>query len=171
MTETPVDAAATLDEAMKKSSLVWIGLPPERPRPAWYVWLKGVAYVLTGGEGEQPLPGLPEASSAEVTVRSKDKGGRLITWTADVAEVEPGSPEWEELMPHLFKARLNASPERGPAYWARESYLMRLTPDGTHPELPGAYRDSPAVRTVETPATNRTARPFMVGGRGRPADR
>ncbi|MDX6738795.1 hypothetical protein [Actinocorallia sp. A-T 12471] len=171
MTETPVDAEATLDEAMKKSSLVWVGLPSERPRPAWYVWLNGAAYVLTGGEGEQPLPGLPEATSAEVSVRSKDKGGRLITWTADVAEVERGSQEWEELMPHLFKARLNAAPDHGPSFWARESYLMRLTPNGGYPELPGSYADSPAVRTVPTPATNKTARPFMVGGRGRRADR
>lgn len=166
-----MDAAALLDEAMKKSSLVWVGVPPARSRPAWYVWLNGSAYVLTGGDGEQPLPGLPEAATAEVTVRSKDKGGRLLTWTADAAEVEPGSPEWEELKPHLFKARLNASPEHGPEFWARESYLLRLTPNGHYSELPGAYADSPAVRTVPTPATNATARPFMVGGRGRRADR
>ncbi|MCD0448052.1 hypothetical protein LO762_02400 [Actinocorallia sp. API 0066] len=171
MTETQVDAEALLDEAMKKSSLVWVGVPPARPRPAWFVWLDGAAYVLTGGEGEQPLPGLPEAATVDVSVRSKDKGGRLITWTADVSEVEPDSAEWEELTPHLYKARLNAAPDKGPSFWARESYLLKLTPNGRYPELPGGYVESPAVRTVPTPATSKTKRPFMLGGKRRRADR
>ena len=41
--------------------------------------------MVTGGEGEQPLPGLPEAGTTAVTVRSKDKGSRLFTWIATVS--------------------------------------------------------------------------------------
>ena len=41
------------------------------------------------------LPGLVDGGAAEVTVRSKDKGGRLVTWTATVTELPAGSPEWD----------------------------------------------------------------------------
>lgn len=62
--------AALLDEAMKKSGLVWVTVPGRRPAPVWYVWRGGAdpaAYVLTGG-GEQPVPGLLDAvSGAEVS--------------------------------------------------------------------------------------------------------
>lgn len=173
---------ALVDEAMKRSSLVWIALPDgSRPRPAWHVWHGGAAYVLTGGAGEQPLPGLPEAELVTVVVRSKDKGGRLVSWEASVAEVPAGSEEWDGLAPLLFKERLNAAPqpdevvEEGRAYtpvprWARESYLMRLTPTGRYPESPGAYESYSAVRPVPNPAVNAARRPFMMGGKRRKAD-
>ncbi|MQA96363.1 MAG: hypothetical protein GEV11_17580, partial [Streptosporangiales bacterium] len=51
--------AALLDEAMKKSGLVWITVPGGRPSPAWYVWRAPAAYILTDG-GEQPVPGLTD---------------------------------------------------------------------------------------------------------------
>ena len=48
-----------------------------------------------------------------VTVPSKESGGALVTWTAGVSRVEPGSPEWDEVIGPLAAARLNAelSPE------------------------------------------------------------
>jgi hypothetical protein len=172
---------ALVDEAMKKSGLVWLTLPDlPQPRAAWHLWHEGTAYVLTGGEGEQPLPGLPEATQVTVTVRSKDKGGMLLTWVADVAEVTPDSPEWDEIIPLVAKERLNARPQHGEIHegdaahnpvprWARESWLLKLTPTGTASDsLPADYA---SVRTVPTPATNNAARPFMIGGKKRHQDR
>ena len=76
------------------AGLVWITVPgTARGRPAWKVWQQSAVYVLTGGS-EQSLPGLVEAEYAEVTVPSKDSGGRLITWTARVMQVRPGTDEW-----------------------------------------------------------------------------
>lgn len=173
---------ALVDEAMKKSGLVWIALPDgSRPRPAWHLWHGGAAYVLTGGAGEQPLPGLPEAERVTVITRSKDKGGRLVSWRAAVEEVPAGGPGWDEVVPLLFKARLNAVPqpdervEEGASYspvprWARESYLMKLTPTGLYPETPGEYEPYSAVRPVPNPAVNATRKPFMWGGKRRKAD-
>lgn len=173
---------ALVDEAMKKSGLVWIALPDgSRPRPAWHVWHGGAAYVLTGGAGEQPLPGLPEADRVTVIVRSKDKGGRLVSWRAAVEEVPAGTEGWDEVAPLLFKERLNARPqpdealEEGAAYtpvprWAREAYLMRLTPTGLYPEVPGEYEPYAAVRPVPNPAVNPVRKPFMWGGKRRKAD-
>jgi len=173
---------ALVDEAMKRSGLVWIALPDgSRPRPAWHVWHGGSAYVLTGGAGEQPLPGLPEAERVTVIVRSKDKGCRLVSWEAAVAEVPHDAEEWDEVVPLLFKERLNTVPqpdevvEEGTPYtpvhrWAREAYLMRLTPTGRYPERPGEYEPYASVRPVPNPAVNAAAKPFMLGGKRRKAD-
>ena len=45
-----------------------------------------------------------------MTVRSKDKGGRLVSWIAAVEQVEPNSEEWEAVVPLLAKTRLKEAP-------------------------------------------------------------
>ena len=121
---------ALLDEAAKKSGLLWLDLPGlPQPRAAWHVWHDGSAYVLTGGEGEQPLPGLPEADQVTVILRSKDKGGRLVAFIADCAQVEPGTALWDEVAPLLAKERLNARDHEGQVRtWADESWRSMAEP-------------------------------------------
>jgi hypothetical protein len=165
--------AALIREAVKKSGMVWIGLPGlPQPRPAWHIAHDDSVYVLTGGEGEQPLPGLPEAETVPVTVRSKDKGGRLVTWVAAVSLVEPGGEEWDTVVALLAKERLNAATHEGQTeLWARESYVIRLAPTGEVTEAPGRqFDDYATVRPVPTPATTASTNPFMVGGRRRKVD-
>ncbi|MCW2900265.1 MAG: hypothetical protein JWO67_2530 [Streptosporangiaceae bacterium] len=165
---------ALIDEATKKSGLMWIALPDlPQPRAAWHLWHEGSAYVLTGGEGEQPLPGLPEAEQVTVIVASKDKGGRLVTFTAAVSQVEPGTELWDTVVPRLAKDRLNAVSHEGQTeLWARESYVVRLTPTGEVTEAPGRQRDDyAAVRPVPTPASTAGKSPFMLGAKRRRADR
>lgn len=166
--------SALIEEALKKSGMLWLvlsGLP--QPRAAWHVWHDGSAYVLTGGEGEQPLPGLPDATRAKVMVRSKDKGGRLITFTAAVEIVEPGTDLWEEITPVMARERLNARTHEGQIdTWATESWIVRLTPTEDVEEAPGDYDDSYSViRPVPTPATTAATPPRMFGARRRRADR
>jgi hypothetical protein len=161
--------AALVEEATKKSGVLWLTLPDlPQPRAAWHVWFEGAAYVLTGGEGEQPLPGLPESTHVTVIVGSKDKGGRLVTWEAEVTEIEPETDEWDAVVPVLGRERLNGDQEQADR-WARDSYVIRLTPAGAattdHPA------DYAAVRPVPTPATSAAKRPFMVGAKHRKADR
>lgn len=166
-------AAALVEEAGKKSGVLWISLPGlAQPRPAWHIWHDGAAYVVTGGI-EQPLPGLPGADRVQVTVRSKDKGARLISWLAKVTEVEPGTAEWDAVVPVLAAGRLNAPDgEDQPRRWAREAYVLRLTPTGEVTESPGAMPDgSLAAPPVDTPAARGDHRPRMYGGKRRPADR
>jgi hypothetical protein len=173
-----VDIAALVEEATKRSGMLWLALPDlPYPRTAWHIWHaheggEGAAYVVTGGI-EQPLPGLPEAERITVTVRSKDKGGRLVSWIAAVEQVAPGSDEWAEVVPLLAKARLNAPDgEHQTERWAEEAYLIRLTPTGETPEAPGSLPDDYAsVRPVPSPATTTGRTPFMIGGRRRRADR
>jgi hypothetical protein len=161
--------AALVEEATKKSGVLWIALPGlPLPRAAWHVWYEGAAYVLTGGAGEQPLPGLPQAERVTVIVGGKDKGGRLVTWVAEVTEIEPETDEWDAIVPILARARLNGDRAQADR-WARESYVIRLVPTGEvttdHPA------DYAAVRPVPTPAATAVKPPFMLGAKRRRADR
>ena len=147
--QTPPDASRTqgeagrlalIAEATKRAGLIWITVPgqgsaagragPERPRAAWHVW-RDAAYVLTG-PGEQDIPGLGEASEVAVAVASKDTGGLLVCWTAQVSRVEPGSAEWPGIIGALLTARLNepASPGEPSAVqrWAQTGAVYRLSP-------------------------------------------
>jgi hypothetical protein len=128
------DRSALIAEATKRAGLLWISVPGQgRPYPAWHVWRPGAAYVVTG-PGEQPLPGLGEADQVTVTVPSKDSGGSLISWTADVSRVGPRSADWDAVSSLLAAARLNAALEPGetsPAErWARTAVIFRLRPRG-----------------------------------------
>jgi hypothetical protein len=169
-----VSDLALIEEATRKSGVVWLVLPGlPTPRAAWHLWNDGSAYVVTGGEGEQPLPGLPEARTVTVIVPSKDKGGRLVSWVADVTEVRPDTEEWDTVTPLLAKARLNAVDHAGQVErWSRDSYVLRLTPTGETTDRPGAQaQDYASVRPVPTPATTAPPNPFMIGGRRRKPDR
>jgi hypothetical protein len=97
------------------------------------VWSSGhgAAYVLTG-PGEQAVPGLADAGRVTVTVASKDSGGQLVAWAAQVSRVRPDSAEWDEVAGALVAGRLNAAREPGNASparrWARTAAVYRLTP-------------------------------------------
>jgi len=151
---SPLDRAL-LEEATKKSGLIWVNT-----RPLWHTWHEAAAYVLGDGPGEQPLHGLSEGDTAEVTVRSKDKGGRLVTWTARVVAVTPGTPDWESAVSELKTKRLNAPDgEAMSERWSRECRLLRLEPTGE--TLPAPEGDL-AARPAPTPATTREPIPAAV---------
>jgi hypothetical protein len=154
---------ALVEEACKKSSLLWIAVPGLRDRAVWHVWQehggRGAVYLVTGG-GEQNVPGLSNGQLVRVTVRSKDKGGRLATWSGLVGRVEPDSAEWAEVVPTLHGKRLNARDgEAQPERWAAHSAIFRIAPQGPLLEGPGRYgRASGAAQVQSGPATTRRAR-------------
>ncbi|WP_329161024.1 hypothetical protein OHB49_16025 [Streptomyces sp. NBC_01717] len=144
---------ALVEEATKKSGLIWVrGTGPARA--LWHTWHEGAAHLVGDGPGEQPLPaGLTDGSAAEVTVRSKDKGGRLVAWTAAVTELAPHSEEWEAAVAELKGKRLNApDAEQMTERWARECRVLRLTPGSFRTDLPDASHAAPPL---PTPATTR----------------
>jgi len=162
--------AALIDEATKKSGLIWVRPTGHghHPQAVWHVWQDGAAWVLTGGL-EQPLPDLDDR--AYVTVRSKDKGARLLTWVATATRIEPESAEWQSVVPTLLAKRLNLPDgEEAPVRCARECVLWRLTPTGEVTESPDApSTSSHALAPPPTPARSRVPRPLHL--RGRPAVR
>jgi hypothetical protein len=156
---------ALVEEATKKSGLIWVRVNETGDaRPAWHVWLDGAAYVVCGG-AEQSLPDLETAAQAVVTVPSKDKGGRLVTWVARPYVIEPGSERWAAAAPALQAKRLNARDgEQQPARWARESRIVRLEPTGEVLERPGTMPSgSQAAPPRPTRATTRGPLPFVIG--------
>ncbi|CAM5720354.1 hypothetical protein [Streptomyces fumanus] len=148
---------ALIEEATKKSGLVWVRGPGVPARALWHVWHEGAACLLGDGPGEQPLPGLADGGTAEVTVRSKDKGGRLVTWSARVVELASGSEAWRAAVAELKGKRLNAPDgEAAVERWARECRVLRLEPTGATAPLPDDARAEPPL---PTPATTRTPVP------------
>ncbi|URM89742.1 hypothetical protein LUW75_06770 [Streptomyces sp. MRC013] len=160
MTDDSLLARALVEEATRKSGLVWVrGDGPARA--LWHVWYEGAAHVVGDGPGEQPLPsGLADGAVAGVTVRSKDKGGRVVAWSAAVAELAPGSEEWRAAADELKGKRLNApDAETMTERWARECRLLRLTPREAVTDLP---RGSLAAVPLPTPATTREPVPAAL---------
>jgi hypothetical protein len=155
---------ALVEEATRKSGLIWIGVADERPRPAWHIWHEGGAYLVVGGR-EQQLPGVDAVQTVSVMVRSKDKGGRLVTWTAKPRQVVPDGDEWATVVSMLHGKRLNATDgDQQPQRWRRESRIYRLEPTGLVTERPGAMpTGSQAAVPVESPATTRGPLPFVIG--------
>jgi hypothetical protein len=157
MTDQLLDQAL-VEEATKKSGLIWVrGLDVQRDgtasRALWHVWHDGAVFLVGDGPGEQPLPGLVDGGDAVVTVRSKDKGGRLVSWSAKVVELAPGSEEWDAAVAELKGKRLNAPDgEAMPGRWARECRVLRLEPTGSTASLPDG---SLAAAPLPTSATTR----------------
>ncbi|MFD7567965.1 hypothetical protein [Streptomyces tendae] len=148
---------ALVEEATKKSGLIWVKGPGVPARALWHVWHEGAACVVGDGPGEQPLPELSDGGAAEVTVRSKDKGGRLVSWTARVVELPSGSEAWQAAVGDLKGKRLNAPDgEAMTDRWARECRVLRLEPTGTTAPLPDA---SLAEAPLPSPATTRQPAP------------
>ncbi|MFB7595948.1 hypothetical protein [Streptomyces sp. NPDC056160] len=148
---------ALVEEATKKSGLIWVHGPGVPARPLWHVWHEGAACLVGDGPGEQPLPHLTDGGTAEVTVRSKDKGGRLVTWTARAVELAPHSQAWRETVAELKGKRLNAPDgEAMTGRWARECRVLRLEPTGTVEPLPDG---SLSAAPLPTPATTRQPAP------------
>ncbi|WP_416968348.1 hypothetical protein [Streptomyces sp. 4F14] len=155
---TPLDRAL-VEEATKKSGLIWVR-GTAAARPLWHAWHEGAAHVLGDGPGEQPLTGLADGDTAEVTVRSKDKGGRLVTWAARVVHVQPGTDEYAAAVTELKTKRLNAPDgEAMVDRWARECRLLRLEPTGETSPMPEGDLAAPPV---PTPATTRQPIPAGV---------
>ncbi|MFE5207824.1 hypothetical protein [Streptomyces sp. NPDC056600] len=146
---------ALVEEAAKKSALVWVrptGSAEGPERALWHVWHDGAVCVAGDGPGEQPLPGLADGGQAVLTVRSKDKGGRLVSCRAAVTELAAGSDAWEEAVGELKGKRLNApDAEEMPRRWARECRVLRLEPLGAALPAPeGALAAAPLPTTATT---------------------
>jgi hypothetical protein len=159
-----VEVPPLVVEATRKAGLVWIGVPGQpRPTGAWFVWTDGghgnAVYVVTG-PGEQPLAGLIGAARCAVSVPSADKHGRIVTWTASVHQVEPGTAEWDAVVPGMLTKRLNLPDGDAAARrWARECAVLRLAPTG---ELTEAGSTLPAGSLAEPPAPSPARSPTRV---------
>ncbi len=161
--------AALVAELGRKTSVCWLRYDGEdRARPAWHVWQDGGLLLVSGGE-EQQLPGIAAADRVEVTMRSKEDGGRLVTWVGAAATLSPGSEEWSRAAAALAAARLSIpSLTETPEGWRTTSTLTRIVPTGEVLEAPGSLSDSDhAAPPAPTPATTRGPLPRVLHRRQR----
>lgn len=158
---------ALVEETCRKSALVWLrARSGSHATAAWHVFVDGAIHVVGGGR-EQQLPVLADGDEVEVTVRSKDNGGRLLRFFATAVPVLPGTDAWDAVVPELHSKRLNPlDGEEQPQRWARESRVLRLEPTGRLLESPGrTSRGSHAAEPAGSPAATRDPLPFVLGRR------
>ena len=136
----PDTDTAVLDEALKKSTVVWVDVPGEggtdgRAVPVWYGVLDGRVYVLVGGS-EQHVPGLAEATRVVLIARSKEQQS-LVAEVEASARVVPGSdPLFAKVAPVLLPRRLNLRDgEQAVDRWRQECTLVELTPSSIPAEV------------------------------------
>jgi hypothetical protein len=164
--------SALVTELAKKTSVCWLTYPAPYSdkritHAVWHVWVDvegtGALYVVSGGT-EQPLPGIERADRVEVTMRSKENGGRLVTWVADASTVLPGDDLWEPATAALVSDRLNVPDlATAAAGWAETSRVTRLAPTGELVEQPGSLSAEAHLATPKpTDATTRGALPRIL---------
>ncbi|NGN65664.1 hypothetical protein G5C51_17375 [Streptomyces sp. A7024] len=147
---------ALIEEAAKKSGLLWI-----EGRALWHVWHEGAVHVLGDGPAEQPLDGLDDGGTAVIVARSKDKGGRLVSWPVRITELAPDSEAWQAAAAELKGKRLNAHDgEKAVERWAKECRLLRLEASG--PADTEAPDGSLAAPPVSSPAVTRRPIPAAL---------
>nr|WP_199716637.1 hypothetical protein [Micromonospora musae] len=152
-----------VDEVIKKAAVAWVTVADEPARGLWCAPLEG-ALLVVSGPGEQAAPGLAEATAAQVTMRG-DHGGRVVTWSARVDRLLPGSEEWETVAPLVAAKRLNASGSTAELIqrWADEGCaLTRLTPAGDTVSGEALPTGSLAEPPRDTPAARATRKPFRL---------
>ena len=159
-----LDEAALLDEALKKSGLIWVGPTVGSAKAVWHVWDGGRLYLLCGGS-EQAAP-VAAGEPAVVIARSKDKGVRLVTVESSVEQLPQGE-EWDRIASVMQAKRLNSPDgDAAPQRWKRESVILRLTPATALAEAPGRYASTSAAATPRaTDAGTRVPRPWHLFGR------
>jgi hypothetical protein len=160
---TEAFTTALIAELGKKTGVCWLRYDePDGsgeaglPRPAWHIWYDDALHVVAGGD-EQPLPGIEEAGRVEVTMRSKESGGRLLTWVGAVSVVRPSDEAWDDVTAALVSDRLNLEDlTTAKDAWAAHSVVVRIEPTGELLEQPGSLRDD--ARAAPPPPTTATTR-------------
>lgn len=149
---------ALVAELGKKTSVCWLHYSGST-HAVWHSWVDGALYVVSGGT-EQPLPGIAEVDRVDVTMRSKENGGRLVTWVAEASAVLPEDELWGPVTTALVSARLNLPDlAAAAAGWAETSRVTRLVPTGEVREEPGSLSDD-AHRAVPRPSPATTRGPL-----------
>jgi hypothetical protein len=123
--------AALLSELGRRTDVCWVR-HGEVVQAVWHAWVDepdGGALVVVSGGDEQPFPEVPAGGPVEVTMRSKDTGGRLLTWAGRADVVRPGDEAWPAVTSALLARRLNLlDPATAAERWARTSVVRRVVP-------------------------------------------
>lgn len=158
--------AALIAELAKKTGVCWLRYDGGT-HAAWHVWVSDALFLVSGGD-EQPLPAIEDQDRVEVVMRSKENGGRLLTWVGSASVVLPSDELWEPATAALVAGRLNLDdPASTPELWAQRCVVTRVAPIGEVVERPGELSDDAHLAApAATPATTRGRLPRVLHRRG-----
>lgn len=161
MSSTPLHLALVAELA-RKTAVCWVR-HESRTYAVWHVWSDGALCVVSGGT-EQRFPDVGDGDEVEVVLRSKDDGGRLVTWVGTTSVVRRGDEVWEPTTAALVAGRLNLPDVTAAAEgWASTSVVRRIVPTGDFVEAPGSLSDDAHLAVPdETPATTRGPLPRIL---------
>jgi hypothetical protein len=154
--------AALVAELARKTAVSWVR-HGGRTYAVWHVWHEGALCVVSGGT-EQRFPEVGDGEPVEVVLRSKDDGGRLVTWVGTTSVVRPEHEAWEPITAALVASRLNLPDVTTAAEgWAATSVVRRIVPTGDFVEAPGALSDDAHLAVPQsTSATTRGPLPKVL---------
>ena len=132
-------ALALAAELGRRTGVCWVGYQ-DVTHPVWHVWHEDALCLVSGGD-EQPLPEIDDGALVEVVMRSKDTGGRMLTWVGRADVVRPEDEGWEPVTAALVAGRLNlADTATAAGRWAATSVVRRVVPTGGLGEAPRSPR-------------------------------
>lgn len=119
------------EAALKKGSACWLTIPQRGGgtvhRAAWYVQQGSKLFFVKGGE-EQALPGLEDATTVTVTVKSKDVKAAIGELEADVRVVDDAD-EFERIANLGLGTRLNVKDsEAAFERWKATCTIVEVSP-------------------------------------------
>lgn len=109
--------------ALAKSKVAWLLVPPDSTVPCWYAGVGETAYIV-GGEGEQPIPPLPE--QLRIILRDKETRAAIGPLPARATRVEPDSEEWDTATTALLATRQNTPAGDRRAFWAEHATVWAV---------------------------------------------
>jgi hypothetical protein len=134
--QSPTALPPELEDAVKKSDVIWVGEERngrDRAVPVWFAYHQGRIYLVHSDardSGEQQIPGLPEASELVVVTRHKYRETRAGRFRAAVRLIEPSSPEFDPLAAVLADRRRDrhGPPQDAISKWKQSCVIAELTP-------------------------------------------
>ena len=126
--------------ALAKSKVAWLLLPPDVTVPCWYAASGDTAYVV-GGEGEQPIPELPD--ELRIILREKETRRAIGPVPARAGRIQPDSQDWGPATSALLGARQSNPPEGLAEHWAAHCtvWALKVAPEASPENLPDHHAE------------------------------
>ncbi|MEX2553973.1 MAG: hypothetical protein WD627_13365 [Actinomycetota bacterium] len=126
--------AALVDEALRKSDILWITVdtdPVRKPVPCWFLYTRDKKLFVLSGEPEQRIPYAAQARKAHVVVRWKGRDAQMVEFDAGIRPITAADKQEFEEVGHLLVAKrqsVRAGAADLIASWMRDGVILELTP-------------------------------------------
>ena len=131
--EGPAPPAALVDEALRKSDILWLAVDtdPSKSVPCWFLYTKDKKLYVLSGEPQQIVPYAAQARRAHAILRWKGRDAQMVEFDAEVRPITAADKEQFEQVGHLLVAKrqsVRASASETIASWMRDGVILELVP-------------------------------------------